>query len=184
LWLGGHPVIPEKGELMGFKKLFVGYIGDFMIFRIQGLAHQYDTQDSRLMLGRFNRITRSLSALTYRAVYVASTCLILLALVFIGPGVAEAQWPLGKDLTGQESKAESGVNVTATGRFQIFVSPQAKGSTFMIDTDTGRVWVLKKDHTSGEFSFHRIQVEQVDPQAAKTEKTEKTDKPNAPEGNK
>lgn len=108
--------------------------------------------------------------------------LIVLLLAFAGlAGFAQAQWPLGKELTGQETK-ESFPNVTGTGRFQIFVSPQAKGYTFMLDTDTGRVWIMKKDHTSGEFSLHRVQVEQIDssftakPQPEKAEKTEKTEK--------
>jgi hypothetical protein len=76
---------------------------------------------------------------------------------------AYAQWPLGREGL-QESKSSEGVpNVTGTGRFQIFVSPQTKGYTFMLDTDTGRVWIMKKDHTSGEFSLQRVPVEQVDP---------------------
>jgi hypothetical protein len=108
---------------------------------------------------------------------------IVLWLAFAGlAGFAEAQWPLGKELTGQETKGESLPNVTGTGRFQIFVSPQAKGYTFMLDTDTGRVWIMKKDHTSGEFSLHRVQVEQIDssftakPQSDKSEKTKDLEK--------
>jgi hypothetical protein len=75
---------------------------------------------------------------------------------------AYAQWPLGREGL-QESKSSEGVpSVTGTGRFQIFVSPQAKGYTFMLDTDTGRVWIMKKDHSSGEFSLQRVPVDQVD----------------------
>ncbi|HMK37215.1 MAG TPA: hypothetical protein VK463_19230 [Desulfomonilaceae bacterium] len=75
---------------------------------------------------------------------------------------AYAQWPLGREGL-QEAKSSDGLpNVTGSGRFQIFVSPQAKGYTFMLDTDTGKVWIMKKDHTSGEFSMQRIPVEQVD----------------------
>ncbi|MGB6066056.1 MAG: hypothetical protein WBG50_14745 [Desulfomonilaceae bacterium] len=96
---------------------------------------------------------------------------------------AYAQWPLGRDLATQEAKsAESGPYVTTTGRFQIFVSPQAKGHTFMLDTDSGRVWIMKKDSTSGDFSLHRVPVEQVDTQPAgksDTKQTKKGDKKSA-----
>jgi hypothetical protein len=122
---------------------------------------------------------------------LAPRILIVLLLALAGlASLAEAQWPLGKELTGQETKGESFPNVTGTGRFQIFVSPQAKGYTFMLDTETGRVWIMKKDHTSGEFSLHRVQVEQIDssftpkPQPDKTEKTEKNEKTKSQERNK
>ncbi len=122
---------------------------------------------------------------------LAPKILIVILLAFAGlASFAEAQWPLGKELTGQETKGESFPNVTGTGRFQIFVSPQAKGNTFMLDTETGRVWIMKKDHTSGEFSLHRVQVEQIDssftakPQPDKTDKTEKTEKTKNLEKNK
>ncbi|MBI4963840.1 MAG: hypothetical protein HY913_11240 [Desulfomonile tiedjei] len=77
---------------------------------------------------------------------------------------AQAQWPLGREMpqVGAKSDEQHGPNVTVTGRFQIFVSPQAKGYTFMLDTDTGKIWVLKKDSASGDFSMQRIPVEQVD----------------------
>jgi len=75
---------------------------------------------------------------------------------------AYAQWPLGPDITKQARSAEQGTTVTATGRFQIFVSPNMKGHTFMLDTDTGRVWVVNKDSLSGNFSLQRVHVEQVD----------------------
>lgn len=29
----------------------------------------------------------------------------------------------------------------STGRYQIFINPNAKGDTFLLDTHTGRVWV-------------------------------------------
>ncbi|MFH1115266.1 MAG: hypothetical protein V1792_15255 [Pseudomonadota bacterium] len=74
---------------------------------------------------------------------------------------AEAQWPLGRDAV-QPAKTEPGPTVTVNGRFQIFTSPHEKGDTFMLDTDTGRVWLLKKDKTSGDFAFGRIRVEEVD----------------------
>jgi hypothetical protein len=77
------------------------------------------------------------------------------------PG-ALAQWPLGKELTQIPQKGEHGVAVTITGRFQIFVSPNQKGQTFMLDTDTGRVWIIVKDHTSGDLSLRRVPVEEVD----------------------
>jgi hypothetical protein len=75
---------------------------------------------------------------------------------------AYAQWPLGREGLPESKSSEGVPNVTGTGRFQIFVSPQTKGYTFMLDTETGRVWIMKKDHTSGEFSLQRVPVEQVD----------------------
>ncbi len=87
------------------------------------------------------------------------------AMVLVLGATAQAQWPLGKELSLQEGKStEGGPYVTNTGRYQIFVSPQAKGFTFMLDTDTGKVWIMKKDSTSGDFSLQRIPVEQVDAQ--------------------
>jgi hypothetical protein len=83
---------------------------------------------------------------------------------------AEAQWPLGKMPT-VPAGGKSGPNVTVTGRFQIFVSPQEKDHTFMLDTDTGKIWILKKDHSTGDFSWKRVPVEGVDP-----EKAEEVDK--------
>lgn len=74
-----------------------------------------------------------------------------------------AQWPLGRDGAIKLPKDhESEGPVTVTGRYQVFVSPNVKGHTFMIDTETGRVWIMKKDHASGEFSLQRIPVDQVD----------------------
>ncbi|MGO9569064.1 MAG: hypothetical protein ACLP5H_16130 [Desulfomonilaceae bacterium] len=94
---------------------------------------------------------------------------------------AQAQWPLGKELSVQEGKSTEGSPyVTTNGRYQIFVSPQAKGHTFMLDTDTGRVWIMKKDSTSGDFSLQRVPVEQVDTQATEKSETKQTkngDKP-------
>jgi hypothetical protein len=69
--------------------------------------------------------------------------------------------------------------VTVSGRFQIFTSPHEKGDTFMLDTDTGRVWLLKKDKTSGEYSFKRIRVEEVDsvtPEKTGQDKSKQKDK--------
>ncbi|MCA1959830.1 MAG: hypothetical protein LDL33_03460 [Desulfomonile sp.] len=78
------------------------------------------------------------------------------------PQGAEAQWPLGKDVTQLAEKAAAQPNITITGRFQIFVSPHIKGSTFMIDTDTGKIWIILKDHSSGDFLLKRVPVEEVD----------------------
>lgn len=104
----------------------------------------------------------------------SSTRLVLVSIAFaVFVDYAEAQWPLGKDLAVPEPRSESGPNVTGTGRYQIFVSPQAKGYTFMLDTETGRVWIMKKDHTSGEFSLQRVPVEQIDPGKGQAEKPEK-----------
>lgn len=78
------------------------------------------------------------------------------------PGIAASQWPLTRDESLAAKAGEARDNIMVSGRYQVFVSPHAKGHTFMIDTDTGRIWVLKKDGASGEFSFHRVHVEQVD----------------------
>lgn len=78
--------------------------------------------------------------------------------------VAQAQWPLGKDLSDAASKQEAGVHVTAAGRFQIFISPNQKEHTFMLDTDTGKIWIMTKDNLSGNFTMDRVQVEEVDKQ--------------------
>lgn len=85
------------------------------------------------------------------------------------PQIAAPQWPLGRDEGIAAKAGETRDIIMVSGRYQVFVSPHAKGHTFMIDTDTGRVWVLKKDSASGDFSFHRVSVEQVD--AEKKEKT-------------
>jgi hypothetical protein len=78
------------------------------------------------------------------------------------PGTAWAQWPLGRDEGISAKGTERVETIMVSGRYQVFVSPNAKGHTFMIDTDTGRVWVLKKHSTSGDFSFQRVPVDQVD----------------------
>jgi len=90
---------------------------------------------------------------------IPALCL-MLALVF-GPSVCLGQWPLTRE--GLELKSsESGQNLTSRGRFQVFTSPQAKGSTFMIDSETGKIWIMIKDSSSGEFSMQRIPVAEID----------------------
>ena len=86
----------------------------------------------------------------------------VIATLMITAGAAEAQWPLGRDAQQGLKLGEPGGAITLTGRYQIFVSPNVKGHTFMLDTDTGNVWIMKKDNTSGDFSFQRIPVEQTD----------------------
>lgn len=85
-----------------------------------------------------------------------------LLLVLAASVPAEAQWPLGRDVTQLQKAPESSLAVMSSGRFQVFVSPNVKGHTFMLDTDTGKVWIMKKDETLGDFSFKRVPVEQVD----------------------
>lgn len=86
---------------------------------------------------------------------------LLTFLLLVGPLDSYGQWPLGKESVQPQTKSvETGVSVTGSGRHQIFVSPNVKGHTFMIDTDTGRVWIFKKDNTSGDFSLQRVPVEQ------------------------
>ena len=110
-------------------------------------------------------------------------CRLNIALLFaaILAAPAYAQWPLGRELVAPEAKSAEAAcpYVTTTGRYQIFVSPQAKGHTFMLDTDSGRVWIMKKDSTSGDFSLRRVPVEQVDthsPGKSETKQTKKGDK--------
>jgi hypothetical protein len=76
---------------------------------------------------------------------------------------AWAQWPLGKDSPDSVKSGEDGRALTSGGKFQVFTTPQSRGTTFMLDTDTGRMWIMKKDHASGDFSLRRIPVETVDP---------------------
>lgn len=92
----------------------------------------------------------------------------LVIVCLITVGAAEAQWPLGRDAQQGLKLGEPGATITVTGRYQIFVSPNVKGHTFMLDTDTGKVWIMKKDSTSGDFSFQRIPVEQIDSQQTGT----------------
>jgi hypothetical protein len=89
------------------------------------------------------------------ALSVATSCLVFLE-------VSSAQWPLGKETAQMLKQGEQGSSVTITGRFQVFVSPNIKGHSFMLDTDTGRLWIFKKDNTSGEFSLHKIPVEDLE----------------------
>ncbi len=89
--------------------------------------------------------------------FLVGTIVILLL-----PQIAMSQWPLARDDAVSTKQVDTRDMIMASGRYQVFVSPHAKGHTFMIDTDTGRIWVLKKDSASGEFSFHRVHVEQVD----------------------
>ncbi len=75
---------------------------------------------------------------------------------------AFAQWPLGKDLSPAIVKTgENSGYLTGSGRFQVFVSPNIKGHTFMLDTETGRIWIFKKDNSSGDISLQRIPVDQL-----------------------
>jgi hypothetical protein len=75
--------------------------------------------------------------------------------------VAHGQWPLGGQMP-KPAKPAAAQHVTATGRFQVFVSPHIKGKTFMLDSDTGRVWIVQKDHATGTYSLKRVPVEEVD----------------------
>lgn len=99
--------------------------------------------------------------------------LVSVALCLLTTGFAESQWPLGRDIAqGVAKSSEPGPAITVSGRFQMFTSPHLKGHTFMIDTETGRVWIMKKDHLTGDFSMQRISVEQVDSPRQGTETKE------------
>jgi hypothetical protein len=76
------------------------------------------------------------------------------------PGPSYAQWlPGAPELPGKGGDLKY---LTGAGRFQVFVSPQAKESTFMLDTETGRLWIMKKDHSSGDFSMQKVPVPDLD----------------------
>jgi hypothetical protein len=106
---------------------------------------------------------------------VSTRSALILGVFIVTMTSANAQWPLGRETSQQPSKiGEADATITITGRFQVFVSPNLKGNTFMIDTETGRIWIMKKDHASGEFSFQRIPVEQVDGQQSGGSVPEKT----------
>jgi len=92
-----------------------------------------------------------------RIIIPAALTMALLAM----PTCSSGQWPLGREGL-QGLKTEPSPTVTIRGRFQVFTSPNVKGETFMLDTDTGRMWILKKDSTTGLFTLERIQVEEVD----------------------
>ncbi len=96
----------------------------------------------------------------------------------LGPAAyGAAQWPLGADMPKKPTSSEPGLHLTATGRFQIFISPHIKGHTFMLDTDTGRVWTLDKDSTSGNFSLKRVPAEEVDKPGKVERGPDKTETP-------
>ena len=80
----------------------------------------------------------------------------------------QAQFPFGVDKIKQSTGESSVPNITMTGRFQMYVSPNIKNSTFMLDTDTGRVWIVKKDHTSGNYYLKRVPVDEIDNTASST----------------
>ncbi len=94
---------------------------------------------------------------------VFARCALIMGFLVVTITCAQAQWPWGRDMSQQIPKVgEPGATITVTGRYQIFVSPNVKGHTFMIDTDTGRVWIMKKDYATGEFSLQRIPVDQIE----------------------
>ena len=102
---------------------------------------------------------------------IRSAVIVILCLMITD--LAHAQWPLGRDAAQQVPKSgERGDAITLTGRYQVFVSPNVKDHTFMIDTDTGRIWIMKKDSTTGDFSFRRIPVDQIDSQQTGTSVTD------------
>jgi hypothetical protein len=86
----------------------------------------------------------------------------IMLLCFGLPVSSQAQWPLGKELGQVPQKSEPGPHLTATGRFQIFITPNIKGHTFMLDTETGKIWEISKDSSSGGIAAKRIPVEEAD----------------------
>lgn len=114
-----------------------------------------------------------------RIIIPAALTMALLAM----PICSFGQWPLGREGL-QGLKTEPSPTVTIRGRFQVFTSPNVRGETFMLDTDTGKVWILKKDGTTGLFTLERIQVEEVDASFKSGSKTSTLDvgKPSTDEG--
>lgn len=107
---------------------------------------------------------------------------VMLTVVFVALlGVAQpvsAQWPLGDRMTPKLEKSPPQMAVSGTGRFQVFVSPHMKDRTFMIDTDTGRIWIFQKDHTSGDYKLKRVPVEGLPGEpSSEDEATNKTSSP-------
>lgn len=100
-----------------------------------------------------------------------------LALLLIAIMVAPcyAQWPISPDMGKSTKEKDDRVSVTGSGRFQVFVSPSVKGETFMLDTETGKVWILKKNHSTGDFFFEKLRVEGVDKSSADGKNTKKAD---------
>ncbi|MGC8658157.1 MAG: hypothetical protein ACP5U1_03700 [Desulfomonilaceae bacterium] len=95
-----------------------------------------------------------------RLICVVSICCILM---IYSESELFAQWPLGKDLAPVTAKSgEVSGYLTGSGRFQVFVSPNIKGHTFMLDTESGRIWMFKKDNASGDISLEKIPVDKLD----------------------
>jgi hypothetical protein len=106
---------------------------------------------------------------------VAAAAVLILSLGLTGTG--SPQWPLGRDASQAPKSGETFQSLMVTGRYQMFVSPHIKGHTFMIDTDTGRVWIMKKDNTTGDFSLQRIPVEEAQGQQPEKHTPKKTSPP-------
>jgi hypothetical protein len=102
---------------------------------------------------------------------IVKASLVMLLLV-VTAWSAEAQWPLGNSPQPQLKPPEPDSNLAGTGRFQVFISPNIKGHTFMLDSNTGKMWVFKKDHSTGDFYLERVKVENVDTGKSDDEKTE------------
>ncbi len=73
------------------------------------------------------------------------------------------------------SEISLGKGVPTTGRFQVFVSPNIEGKTFMIDSDTGKIWVVKKDHSTGELYLQKLTVEDINEKKKDNPETDKND---------
>lgn len=106
-----------------------------------------------------------------RIMNAAALAAILLAM----PVPSIGQWPLGRDGLQGALKTEPSPTITVRGRFQFFTSPNVKGETFMLDTETGKVWMLKKDGATGLFILERIRVEDVDAAVKNGSKASETD---------
>jgi hypothetical protein len=75
---------------------------------------------------------------------------------FIFSHGAMAQMPFGA--APGPTELSLGKGVPTTGRFQVFVSPNIEGKTFMIDSDTGRIWMVKKNHATGDLYLDMLSV--------------------------
>jgi hypothetical protein len=74
-------------------------------------------------------------------------------------GLAIAQMPFGA--APGPTEVSLGKGVPTTGRFQVFVSPNIEGKTFMIDSDTGRIWLVKKNHATGDLFLEMLKVQGI-----------------------
>lgn len=85
--------------------------------------------------------------------------LVFIVQLVLWPAASMAQMPFSAP--SGPSEINLGKGVPTTGRFQVFVSPNIDGKTFMIDSDTGKIWMVKKDHSTGALYLEKLAVEDI-----------------------